>query len=164
VSRSASLTSEQTLDLLATAPERIAALTAGLDPAQVWAEPAPGEWSINDVLAHLRACADMWGGAVGRLLAEEHPTVRAINPRTWIRRTDYPDLEFRPSLEAFTAQRARLLVLLEPLPPEGWTRTGTFTGAGAPIVRTVRSFAERLVIHERPHLKQIERIANAMRG
>jgi hypothetical protein len=164
VPRSPFLTSEQALELLAAAPQRIAARTAGLDPAQLRAAPTPDEWSINEVLAHLRSCADMWGGSIERLLAEEHPTVRSINPRTWIRQTDYPDLEFQPSLEAFTAQRARLLALLTPLPPDGWTRAGTFTGAGSPIVRTVHAFAERLVIHERPHLKQIERIAGSMRG
>ena len=158
------LTGEQVLELLASAPARIAAITAELTPAQLRAAPEPDEWSATEVLAHLRACADMWGGCIERLIAEDNPTIRAINPRTWITQTDYPDLEFRPSLEAFAAQRADLLAVLEPLPPDGWSRTATMTGAGAPIVRTVGSFAERLVVHERPHIKQIERLARTMRG
>jgi hypothetical protein len=55
-----------------------------------------------------------------------------------------------------------LLVLLDSLPEEAWARTGTFTGAGKPIVRTVGSFGRRIAIHERPHLKQIQRMVDAV--
>lgn len=113
---------EEILTLLAEAPPRIAALTAGLSPAQLRARPTPDEWSANDVLAHLRSCADMWGNCMATIVTEGRPTIRAVNPGTWIKQTDYPDLEFRPSLRAFAAQRADLLAVLEPLPPEGWSR------------------------------------------
>src|SRR5487761_1341461 len=59
--RSQSLTTEQVLTLLAETPARIAALTADLAPAQLHTPPNHDEWSANDVLAHLRACADVWG-------------------------------------------------------------------------------------------------------
>ena len=58
------LTIEQVLTLLAETPPRIAALTAGLAPAQLRTAPNHDEWSANDVLAHLRACADMWGDCI----------------------------------------------------------------------------------------------------
>jgi hypothetical protein len=47
-----------------TATRRTAALTGGLAPAQLQAVPAPDQWSATEVLAHLRACADMWGGCI----------------------------------------------------------------------------------------------------
>jgi hypothetical protein len=47
---------EQVLTLLAETPRRIAALTAGLAPAQLHTCPSEWEWSANDVLAHLRLC------------------------------------------------------------------------------------------------------------
>jgi hypothetical protein len=162
--RSRSLTTEQVLTLLAEAPPRLAALTAGLAPAQLRATPNDDEWSANDVLAHLRACADVWGGCIMAILAAEHPTVRAVNPRTWIERTDYRELEFPSSLRAFTAQRAELLAVLEPLPPDGWARAATVTGAGKPLERTVLSYARWLAEHERPHAKQIARLVEPMRG
>ena len=40
-------------------PRQIAALTAHLTAAQLRAAPAPDAWSANDVLAHLRRCADV---------------------------------------------------------------------------------------------------------
>jgi hypothetical protein len=160
---SGSLAIEQILTLLAAAPTRLTAMTSGLAPAQLRSSPTPDEWSANDVLAHLRACADVWGNSIATIIAEDNPTIRAVNPRTWIKRTDYLDLDFQPSLGAFVMQRAELLAILEPLPPEGWSRTATVTGAGRPLILAVLNYAQRLAIHERPHLKQIERIANSMR-
>ena len=158
------LSIEQALTLLAQTPPRIAALTDGLAPAQLRTPPGPDEWSANEVLAHLRACADVWGDCIAAIIAEDRPTLRAINPRTWIRRTDYPEQEFQPSLRAFTTQRTKLLALLEPLAPEDWARAATVTGAGALLELTVMSYANRLARHERPHLKQIARIAAAQRA
>ena len=146
---------EQALALLTEAPRRIAALTKGLTEAQLHRAPARGEWSANEVLAHLRACADTRGEAIGTILGSEHPTFRAVNPRTWLKETDYLELDFRPSLRAFTKQRAALLGILRPLTPRGWSRAATVTGAGRPLERTVLDYADWVAVHERPHLKQL---------
>ena len=160
---SRSLTIEQILTLLAETPPRLAALTAGLEPAELHTAPNRSEWSVNDVLAHLRACAEMWGNCIAAIIAEDTPTIRAVNPRTWIKKTDYLELEFQPSLRSFAKQRTALLKVLEPLKPKDWSRTATVTGAGKPLVRTVYTYAEWLASHERPHVKQIERIVNTVR-
>ena len=157
------LTNEQVLTLLVETPSRIAALTAGATPAQLHTSPRPGEWSVNDILAHLRSCSDVWGGCIATLLAEDKPTIRAVDPRTWIKQTNYPQLEFRPSLRVFTRQRARLLAVLQPLPPKAWARSATVTGAGAVLVRTVRFYAEWLGRHEHTHFKFIARLVNPPR-
>jgi uncharacterized damage-inducible protein DinB len=151
------------LALLAAAPSRLAGLTKDLAPAQLLAPPASGEWSARDVLAHLRACADMWGKYIVTILNEERPTLKAVNPTTWIKQTDYLEQEFKPSLQAFTTQRAGLLAVLKPLEPEAWTRTATVTGAGKPRERTVYTYAQWLANHEQSHLRQVERIVNMMR-
>jgi hypothetical protein len=158
-----SLTIEEVLALLAAAPPRIAELTAGLTPAHLHTPPAPGEWSANDVLAHLRACADVWGNYIRTMFAQDRPTIRTVSPRTWIRKTNYPEQEFQPSLQAYTTQRADLLALLEPLPPQDWYRAATMTGAGKPLEQTIHSYAESIALHERPHIKQIARITNSLR-
>jgi hypothetical protein len=159
---SGSLTIEQVLTLLAATPPRLAALTAGRAPAQLQTPPHPEEWSANDVLAHLRACADVWGGCIEAIIAHDMPALRAVNPRPWIQKTDYREQAFQPSLHAFATQRTQLLAVLEPLPPAGWARAATITGAGKVLERTVLSYAQWLALHERPHVKQIERIVNTL--
>ncbi len=157
-----SFTTEQVLTLLAETPLRLAALTTGLAPEELQVRPTHDEWSANEVLAHLRACADVWGNCIMAIIAEDAPTLRAVNPTTWIKKTDYLELAFRPSLRSFTTQRAELLAVLSPLPLEGWSRAATVTGAGKVLERTVLSYAQWLARHECPHIKQVERIVNTM--
>ena len=77
------LTIEQVLTLLAATPRRIGELTAGVAPARLRTRPSEDEWSANEVLAHLRACADVRGGAIRTILTEDTPTIRAVDPRRW---------------------------------------------------------------------------------
>jgi uncharacterized damage-inducible protein DinB len=156
---STSVSIDTILERLAETPRRIAALTAGLTSAQLHAAPGPEEWSANDVLAHLRACADVWGAHIEAILAEDEPTRQGVNPRTWITKTNYLDQKFRPSLRSFTQQRTELLALIEPLPSRAWSRTATVLAWNVPFRRTMVSFAEHLARHERTHLKQFKRIA-----
>ena len=156
----ATLTPQQLLELLAATPTRLGAITAGVEGARLAAAPGDDEWSANDVLAHLRSCSDVWGESISRILAEDRPTIRAVNPTTWIEETDYREQEFLRSLRFFAAQRAELLALLEPLPEADWLRIATVTGAGSPLQKTVLSYVERLAKHERQHVKQVERIVN----
>src|SRR3954462_11466163 len=100
------LSIDEVLTRLAEQPKTIAALTRGLPRERLHRAPTRGEWSANEILAHLRSCGDMWGTYIARIVAEDHPTIRAMNPRTWIKQTDYPDLEFASSFRAYTKQRA----------------------------------------------------------
>jgi uncharacterized damage-inducible protein DinB len=157
------LTIERNLTMLAAAPARIADLTKDLSPTLLLIPPEPGAWSARDVLAHLRACADMWGNYIGMILSENRPTFRAVNPTTWIKQTNYHEQAFQPSLQAFTAQRTELLALLQPVAPQAWMRTALVTGAGKPRERTVQTYAQWLANHEQSHIRQIERIVNTLR-
>lgn len=158
-----SFTVEQVLTLLAETPPRIAEITAGLVPAQLHTPPGPDEWSANDVLAHLRACADVWGGCIATIIARDTPTLRAVNPRTWIKKTNYLEQKFQPSFRAFTRQRAGLRAVLQLLDRKSWSRKAIVTGAGSILQRTVLTYATRLAGHERTHLKQFKRIVNTLR-
>ncbi len=158
------LSVEEVLSLLEDLPQRIAAMTASLSPSQLRTRPDDDSWAAVDVLAHLRSCADVWGDCIETVLAEDHPTIKAVDPRTWVKQTDYHDLEFQPSLREFTTQRAALLATLTPLTPDQWSRVATMKGAGKPIDRTIRSFADRLARHERTHIKQIQRIVAAIQA
>ena len=149
--------------MLAASPERIREFTAGLSSVQLQTRPSPDEWSANEVLAHIRACADTRGGSIPMILAADRPTFRAVNPLTWIKSTDYLELDFGTSFRAFARQRAGLMALLRSLPSKDWSRWAIVTGAGKPLRRTVHFYAEWVAVHERPHMRQIQRIAVSMR-
>jgi hypothetical protein len=142
---------------LTATPVLIRDLTKGSTESVLHSRPTKDEWSANEVLAHLRACADVWGGCIETLLAEERTTIRSVSPRAWIDETDYPDQPFDRSLRTFTSQRKRLVKTLSSLREADWSRDAVITGAGKPLTRTVHDYAARLVLHERPHVRQIGR-------
>ena len=116
---------QDVLSLLRSNISRIGEHSAHLTSEQLRTAPGPEEWSANDVLAHIRSCADVWGGCIARIRAEDKTTIRAVDPRTWMKSTDYPELEFRASFLAYDAQRADLVLLLESLSDEAWMRSAT---------------------------------------
>jgi hypothetical protein len=155
-----SLTPEQILTILTETPSRIAEFIMGFTEAQLLTASNLSEWSANEVLAHLCSCADVWGNSIITIIKQDKPTIRAVNPRTWIESTDYLEQNFLALLQAFTVQRTELLAVLDPFKPEIWSRSATVTGAGKPLNLTVHSYAQRLAVHERPHVKQIKHIAS----
>ena len=154
----ASLSVDEILARLAEQPKTIAALTARLSRARLQRAPSHGEWSLNHELAHLRSCSDIWGAYMATIAAEDHPTIRAMNPTTWIKETDYPNQDFAPSLAAYMRQRTKLMSFLRKLPREAWSRTALVTGAGKPRERTLMEYAMWLARHERSHVKHIARV------
>lgn len=85
-----------------------------------------------------------------------------VSPRTWIKNTNYLELEFRPSFRSFARQRADLVAVLELLPRKARSVKATVTRAGKILERTMLSYAQWLALHERAHVKQIARIVNPM--
>ena len=155
---------EEILALLEETPERIAAATAGLTAARARTAPKAGEWSLNDILAHLRACADVGGDAIARILAEDHPTLRAVDPRVHVTKTDYPSVDFASSLRAFARQRTRSLGILRRLTPTEWARSARVLGRSRTREESVLSYAHWLARHERAHYPEIERLARRVSG
>lgn len=154
---------EQILVILAGNPSRIAEITAGLSPAQLRTPPEVNEWSVNDILAHLRACSDVWGGQIFKILSEDTPTLIGINPRTWIKETNYLEMDFHPSFQAFSSQRAELLAVLEKIQLEDWNRTARVQAWGQIYTQKVHRYADGLARHERTHVRQIEQTAATIR-
>jgi DinB superfamily len=156
------MTMEQILSILRDTPDRLSGLTGDLTESKLHAAPEPGEWSVTEIAAHLRSCADVWGEAIETIAATDHPTIRAVSPSTWIKSTDYRELAFASSLQAFGKQRDQLLALLGQLPDQGWSRSATVLGAGRPLEITVHSYADRMARHERTHWRQVAKTVRAL--
>jgi hypothetical protein len=151
------MTVDEVLTVLEEDPRRITTLTAGLSRTRLHKTPVLGEWTVNDVLAHLRSCCDARGEFMRSMLAEERPTLRAIDPRTLIEQTEYRELDFKSSLRSFVRQRVRLLSFLTALPRTSWSRTAVVTGGGPARERTVLFYGRWLAGHERAHVRRLAR-------
>lgn len=49
------------LQALSDTPRLIAQVARGRGDREFHRQPAPDAWSARDILAHLRACAEVWG-------------------------------------------------------------------------------------------------------
>jgi hypothetical protein len=159
VSTESSVTSAEIgklLNALAETPRRIAFASRDLENARLQFRSDADAWSANDILAHVRAGADVWGKSIMAMITHDHPTLRYISPRTWIKKTGYLELEFYQSLQFFSRQREELVKALEPLAAADWSRGATFTGTTRGREQTVLSYAQRMTQHENEHCEQIE--------
>lgn len=156
---------ESLLQALTEGPIRISRATSGLSEEQLSHHPEPGEWSIAEILAHLRVSADVRGDQrIGEMLDQDEPAIRTVSPARASLKAPYLDLPFADSLAAFTVQRQRLLERLSALDLDGWQRGASLTGLGDRRRETVQSEATMLADHEGAHLVEIERCATLIRA
>lgn len=146
---------QKALTGLGETPRRLAR-TLSLPPVKLSFRPDKKSWSASDILAHLRACADLWTHSIYAALAESNPTVPDINERKWARVARYAELPFAESFEAFRLQRENLLRVLRDLPPESWERGATILGRR----HTVFTQSRRMAKHEAEHVQQVEDLLN----
>lgn len=149
---------ETALQLLAETPGRIAAAIESLDDERLHLRPDAKTWSANDILAHIRACADVWGETIKAMFQEDEPALKHVSPRTYLKGTNYLELPFQESFRDFVDQRRALLQTLHDLTADEWA-------LGAMIKdrrHTVFSQARRMALHEVTHCEQLEALANSL--
>lgn len=156
------LTVEQTMEILRTTVPLLDELTRGVPQKRLTTVTGYG-WSVNDQLAHLRACHDVLGGNMLRIVREDHPAWKGMSPRAWQVKTDYFEWMFRPAFEAFRAQRAELLDVLEALPKPAWERTATvWAPPGVEYEYSTLYYGDWMARHERSHLKHMGQILSEL--
>ncbi len=131
---------------------RIEAATSAVNLTDLHARVDNKSWSVNEILAHLRSCADVWGTSIDAMLEQETPTLPNVHPRKWIKQTNYLDLDFHDSFKVYAAQRKKLLKILMKLPFKDWSRGAMIGGR----IHTVFSQARRIAKHDTEHCDQIE--------
>src|SRR5215475_6183020 len=99
---------EDWLKRLAAVPARIEELIQGLSDAQL-CSGMNGEWSIAEVIGHLRASDDILASRVYMMLARDIPPMAAYDERRWAEVTGYTRADARESLQTFARRRAELV-------------------------------------------------------
>jgi DinB family protein len=140
------------LEIVSETPRRIASIVRGMDEDRLQLRADAKSWSANDILAHLRSCADLWIYSIYAMLAEKEPAFSDIDERKWAKVTRYAELPFSDSFQAFSSQRENLVRVLRALPFESWERSAIIFERR----HTVFTQTRRLVKHETEHLEQIE--------
>jgi len=151
---------EKFVQILSETPLRISQAAKGLDEARLQFKADKKSWSANDILAHLRSCADLWTHSIYAMLAENEPVFSDINERKWAKVTRYAELPFAESFQAFSLQRESLLRILKALPFESWERSAIIFERK----HTVFTQTRRMAKHEQEHCEQIASLLQSQEG
>ena len=143
---------EKYLGIISQTPQRIALSVREFSESSLQFRANAKSWSANDILAHLRSCADLWTHSIYAMLAENEPVFSDINERKWGKVTRYVELPFHQSFQAFSLQRESLVSVLKDLPFDSWERSALIFERR----HTVFTQTRRLAKHETEHLEQLK--------
>src|SRR6185295_384400 len=136
-------------------PEVVASALTGVSGAEEDFVPAPGKWSIRQIMAHL-ADSELVGAHRLRLvIAEDNPTLTAFDQDAWTRNLDYARRKPTQSLDTFRRLRAENYELLKELPETAFDRVGAQTENG-PV--SLRNLLETYAGHAENHARQLQAI------
>jgi hypothetical protein len=65
------LTVDEIMTMLPLTVPCLIEITREMSPHQLRQPPGAGEWSINEIVAHLRTCSDVLGSFMLRILADQ---------------------------------------------------------------------------------------------
>ena len=147
--------SNDPMKLQAAAPAKLARLLKGVTGAKARKRPAPGKWSIAEIVAHL-ADAELVGGyRIRAVLGAPGCPIIGFDQDVWVNALHYDKRTPQKSFEQYRALREANLALLKTLTPNQWKHEGIHNERGAESIGTiVRMFAG----HDLNHFQQIERI------
>lgn len=145
----------EVLAALETNPARIDAQLQGLTDAQLLIEPAPEEWNMRELLAHLMMAQDLLAERVDLMLTQDNPLLEG--KAVWAME-DRQALSPGELLERYHAAREHLVVRLKSIPGADWWRGGWHSEFGQ---QTVLSQATYFARHEMSHMPQFAEIRRA---
>jgi hypothetical protein len=136
-------------------PALLAGLIAGMEPARLTMSPAPGKWSVCEILAHLAEDELTTTWRYRQMIESPGVALAGFDQELWATLGDYRSWTLQDGLEMFRLLREANLRMLEGLTPEQWECHGNHAERGR---ITVRSLAQHMAGHDCNHLDQIRRI------
>jgi uncharacterized damage-inducible protein DinB len=146
------------LKLQAAAPAKLTKLLKKATPAKARKRPAPGKWSIAEIVAHLADTEVALGWRMRMVVSQPGSTLQPFDQDAWASSMRYEKRAPRKSLEQYRSLREANVALLKSLAPADWKKSGMHPERGKQSVETI---VQMTAGHDLNHLAQIERILAA---
>ena len=137
------------MDALAATPRDLARMLRPVDAALALARPAPDDWCIADVVAHLGYIEPLYLARLRRVAEQDNPYESYMHPDASAHDLTRPLSEL---FDAFAARRAETLAFLAGLDQRDWGRPLVHATIGP---TRLRDQVQALVTHDNDHLEQI---------
>jgi len=126
-------------------------LLKNMTDARASTHPAPGEWSIKEVLAHLSDTERLFSFRALWFARGEQSALPGMEPNPWVAITDANARAMSDLLAEFDHVRAASIALFANLDTAAWQRRGTASGN----VISVRALAWIIAGHELHHNRSL---------
>jgi hypothetical protein len=155
----AALGDDEPLFALSEAPERLRRLVKGLTEEQLSQAPAPGKWSIKQIVAHLADGEVILGSRYRFAAAHDRPAIAGYDQDLFVEKLGVENTTTDELLADFLLARAVNLSLLQRLPEGALERVALHAERGEEsIAKMIAMYAG----HDRVHLDQIETIRTGL--
>jgi len=165
---------EARLYRLRQSPDELEAIIAGKTDAELGRRPDARNWSVTEIICHLRDVEELFQIRFHTVIALDEPRIlvlgasaddlapwrfggaigHPLDPDRWAEDRQYARSDPREALGALRGRRAEILALLHTLSPAEWMRVGIHLGRG-PL--TLGDWVASLAAHDDNHMGQIHR-------
>ena len=124
--------------------------------------PAPGKWSVAEIIAHL-ADAELVSGFRYRAIAggDDGVAIPAYDQDRWAAAGNYRAIQASVSLKSFLALREMNLRFLTLLPAAAWEKYGVHSERGR---ESLRDLVQLVAGHDLNHVLQIRKILSGVQA
>jgi uncharacterized damage-inducible protein DinB len=140
--------------VIASTPLRLREFLDSLGEARANQPPAPGKWSVREILCHLADCEVVFAFRLRQTLAEPNHVIQPFDQDLWAR--NYAAYDAPSALAVFSAVRDFNVKLIASLPPEAFSTPVTHPERGT---MTFQNIVETMGGHDLNHIAQIEKIS-----
>lgn len=138
------------LDRLAAGPAVIAEVVGRVDDPT--ARPSPGEWSVVEIIGHIRAADAIWTPRILVALVHDGAPMPGVDERALQTLLDGAELGLDAEVALLAARRAQLVGVLRSVDDAAWQQTCVHTVHGSmTVIELCTAFAD----HESEHLAQL---------
>jgi hypothetical protein len=149
---------QEALEVFRQGPAALEAAVAGATAEELSFSPAPGKWSIRQIVRHVADTEIVAGMRLRHIAAEDRPTLIPFNQDAWAEVLKYSESDVQEALESLRVQRRDTVKVLESLPEAAFARTGVHPERGE---RTLVAFVELFGKHVMTHAEQVKAIRQA---
>ena len=140
--------------VIASTPALLREFLDSLGDSRADQSPAPGKWSVREILCHLADCEIVFAFRLRQILAEPHHVIQPFDQDMWAR--NYAAYDAQSALAVFTAVRDFNTKLIASLRSEAFQKPVSHPERGTMTFQTV---VETMGGHDLNHIAQIEKIA-----
>jgi HAD superfamily hydrolase (TIGR01549 family) len=138
--------------ILKSTPAAFDSLCRDLTPEQWNHRPAEKEWTITEILCHLRDVDNEVNlPRLEKIAQEDTPFLAGISTDPWAEERDYFHQSGKQALSTFIENRTQMTTLLDQLSPEGWQRPARHAIFGPSTLEELVSF---ITTHDIVHIRQ----------